>query len=218
MTFDIGQKIFDREGVPIEKKARQYQDELIQLFEQSAEGQALRNEGVDGGWFIMVIDFGINYLSVTPPRMTPSGLREILFEIFPRKVSTTADEAPDIIRELRGFWQFLQREFQLENAAACLQILDDRAARQLKKELSNPANFGIAKSFFMLGMERGFDMSTEEGMNEWMAIYNAELATGVGPRIPLPGEQSASAQQFRATLQPRKARRDRKKHRNLKWN
>lgn len=218
MTFDIQQKIFDRDGVPIEKKARQYQDELAQLFEQSPEGQALRNEGVDGGWFTMVIDFGINYLSITPPRMTPSGLREILFEIFPRKVSTTADEAPDIIRELQAFWQFLQREFQLENAAACLKVLDDRAARQLKKELSDPANFGIAKSFFMMGLERGFDMTTEEGMNKWMATYNAELATGAGPRIPLPGEQSASAEQFRAKLQPRKARRDRKKHRNLKWN
>lgn len=218
MTFDIQQKIFDRDGMPIEKKAMQYQDELAQLFDQSPEGQALRNEDVDGGWFGMVIDYGINYLSVTPPHMTPSGLREILFDIFPRKVSTTADEAPAIIRELRAFWQFLQREFHLENAAACLKVLDDRAARELKKKLSDPANFGIAKSFFMMGLERGFDMTTEEGMNEWMVIYNAEIATGAGPRLPLPGEQSQSARQFRAKLEPRKARRNSKKHRNLKWN
>jgi len=218
MTFDIQQKIFDRDGMPIEKKAMQYQDELAQLFGQSPEGQAIRNEGVQGGWFSMMIDYGINYLSVTPPHMTPSGLREILFDIFPRKVSTIADKAPDIIRELRAFWQFLQREFHLENAAACLKVLDEKAARELKKKLSDPANFGIAKSFFMMGLERGFDMTTEEGMNKWMAIYNAEIATGAGPGIPFPGEQNANAQKFRAKLQPRTARRERKKRRNLKWN
>ena len=194
MVFDIQQKIFDRDGMPIEKKARQYQDELVQLFEQSPEGQAFRSAGVDGGWVGMVIEFGIDYLSVTPPRITPSGLREILFDIFPRKVSTIADEAPAIIRELQAFWQFLQREFQLENAAACLKILDDKAVRKLREKLSDPANFGIAKSFFMMGLERGFDMTTEEGMNKWMAIYNAEIAAGAGPRIPLPGERSARAE------------------------
>src|ERR1017187_9269360 len=124
MTFDIQQKIFDKDGMPIEKKASQYQDELAQLFEQSPEGQALSNEGVEPGWAGMMIEFGINYLSVTPPQMSPAGLREILFDIIPRKVSTSADEADDIVRELRAFWQFLQREFQLANAAACLKVLD----------------------------------------------------------------------------------------------
>src|SRR5579863_17577 len=143
MTFDIYQRVFDRDGMPHEKKSRQYLDQLIQLFEQSPEGQALRNEGSDPGWANMMIEFGMDYLSVTPPQMTPNGLREILFDIFPRKVSTSADEADDIVHVLQAFWKFLQREFHLENAAACLKVLDEKAARELKKELSNPANFGI---------------------------------------------------------------------------
>lgn len=153
MTFDIQQKIFDRDGLPIEKKASQYQDELALLFEQSPEGQALISEGIEPGWASMIIEFGIHYLGVTPAQMSPAGLREILFDIFPRKVSTDADEADDVVRELRAFWQFLQREFQLANATACLKVLDDKAARELKKKLSDPANFGIAKSFFMMGLE-----------------------------------------------------------------
>ncbi len=165
----------------------------------------------------MLIDFGMHYLSVTPPQMTPRHLREILFELFPRKVSAPADEAPEIIRELQAFWQFLQREFQLENAAACLGILNDRAARELQRKMSDPATFGIAKSFVMMGMERGFDLSTEEGINEWMATYNAEIATGAAPRIPLPGERSEQAQQFRQKLQqPGTARNRRKKNRRRK--
>jgi hypothetical protein len=42
--------------------------------------------------------------------MTPGNLREILFDIFPRKVSAEPDEAPNMVRELQEFWKFLQRE------------------------------------------------------------------------------------------------------------
>ena len=35
MTFDIHQNIFDADGLPLERVARAYQDELIDLFEQS---------------------------------------------------------------------------------------------------------------------------------------------------------------------------------------
>ena len=50
MTFNIHQQVFDRDGMPLEKKASQYQDQLLQLFEQSPEGQALRDEGIEAGW------------------------------------------------------------------------------------------------------------------------------------------------------------------------
>src|SRR5438270_12234917 len=216
MTFNIHQQVFDRNGMLLEKKARQYQDQLVQLFEQSPEGQALWNEGIEPAWTNMLIDFGINYLSVTPPQMSPDDMRAILFDLFPRKVSASADEAPEIIRELQAFWQFLQREFHLENAAACLNALDNKAVRQLKEEMSNPANFGIAKSFVMMGQERGFDMTSEEDMNAWMATYNAELAAGVGPRIPLPGEQSAGARKVQGKLRRKMARDSRRRNRKKK--
>ena len=216
MAFNIQQQVFDRDGMLLEKKASLYQDQLVQLFEQSPEGQALWNEGLEPGWASMMLEFGMHYLSVTPPQMSPDDLRAILFDLFPRKVSASADEAPDIIRELQAFWQFLQREFHLENAAACLAVLDEKTARKLKKEMSDPANFGIAKSFVTMGVHRGFDMSSEEGINAWMATYNAEIAAGTGPRIPLPSERSANAQQFRDRLQPRTARDKRKKNRKRK--
>ena len=154
MAFDIRQRVLDSDGMPREKIAHQYKEQ----FEQSPEGQTLQGEGIESGWASMMIDFGLDYLGKTPPQMSPGDLREILFDLFPRKVSAEADEAPDIIRELQLFWQFLQREFSLENAAACLKVLDNNAVRELKEEMRNPANFGIAKSFVMMGQERGFDM------------------------------------------------------------
>ena len=216
MAFNIYQQVFDRDGFPLEKRVEPYLDQLMELFVQSPEGQQLSSEGVEPGWASMMLDFGINYLSVTPPHMSPDNLREILFDIAPRKVSTSADDAEDIVRELRAFWTFLQREFHLENATACLKMLDERAARELKKKLSDPANFGIAKSFVMMGMERGFDLSSEEGINKWMATYNAELAAGAGLPIPLPGERSENARQFRNRLKPGAASNKRKRNRKRK--
>jgi hypothetical protein len=216
MAFNIYQKVFDRDGSLLEKQSRQYLDQLMQLFEQSPEGQELRSKDGDPGLTLMMIEFGMDYLGVTPPDMTPGNLREILFDLFPRKVSIAADEADEIIHALQAFWTFLQREYHLENAAACLKMLDAKAARDLKKELGNPANFGIAKSFVMKGAERGFDLSTEEGINEWMATYNAELAAGTGLRIPLPGEQSKDAQKFRSGLQQQRARGSRRRTRKRK--
>src|SRR5260370_19438097 len=164
----------------------------------------------------MLLDFRMYYLSVPPPQMSPDDVREILFDLIPRKVSASANEAPEIIRELQAFWTFLQREFHLENAAACLGVLNEKAPRELKKKVSDPATFGIAKSFVMMGMERGFDLSSEEGIDEWMATYNAELTAGVGLPIPLPDERSEQAQQVRNKLQPRTTRGKRKKNRKRK--
>ena len=214
MAFDINQKVFDRNGELDEKKARQYQDQLLQLFDESPEAQALLDEGIEPGWTSMMIEFGFNYLGVTPAQMTADNLREILFDIFPRKVSAEADEAPGVIRELQAFWQFMQREFHLANAAANLKVLDDKAVRQLKREMNDPANFGIAKSFIMMGQAQGFDMSTEEGINTWMATYNAGIASGVQPRLPLPGEQTPSARQFRNKIKRKMQKESRRRNRN----
>ena len=214
MAFDIHQSIFGRYGEPDEKKARKYQDELVKLFVESPEGKALEAKGIEaGGWADITIDFGINYLGITPAKMTPDKLREILFELFPRKLSTLPEAAPEIIEELQAFWLFLQREFGLGNAAAILKVLDNKAAPILEEELGNPAHFGIAKSMVMMGLERGFNMTSQEGMEEWMNTYNAELAAGTGLRIPLPGEQSVNARKARTKIKRGMAKNSRKQNR-----
>jgi hypothetical protein len=223
MTFNIHQKIFNQDGEPLEKVAAKYRGDLFELFIESPEGQALIDEGIRPSWADMMMDYGMNYLRLTPPRMSPADLREVLFDLFPRKVSAEADEAPNVIRELQAFWTFLQREFQLENAAACLKILDDKAARRLREEMSDPANFGMAKSFVMMGKERGFDMTSEEGINEWMTIYNAEIGAGIGRRIPVPGLSlpfsgagSESTRKSKDKTRSKMARDSRRKNRK-KW-
>jgi hypothetical protein len=188
MTFDIHQNIFDADGMPFEKKAEEYKDEIVELFEQSPERQALREEGFNGRWARIMLDLAQSHLGVTPAKMSENDLREVLFDLIPLKISALAMQAPEIIRELQAFWQFLQREFHLANAAECLSVLGEEGTQQrLQEEMSNPDNFGMAKSFVMGGLERGFDMRTQEGVDEWMRTYNAELAAGKAAPFNLAG-------------------------------
>src|SRR5947209_13399700 len=99
MAFDIHQRVTDRDGMPREKIAYQYKEQLVNLFEQSPEGQTLHDEGIEAGWTSLMLDYGLDYLGKTPPQMSHGDLSEILFDLFPRKVSAEADEAPHIIRE-----------------------------------------------------------------------------------------------------------------------
>ena len=94
----------------------------------------------------------------------------------PRKVITERGDGAEIIQELRAFWSFLQRDYHLPQARQMLARLTPQAARRLERELQEPANFGMAKSFVLMGMEAGFDMESPEGMRAWVEAYNATVA------------------------------------------
>lgn len=191
MTFDIQQRVFDAQGEYLEDAASRYREELMELFVASPEGQELVRQGGAVGWADTFMDLGIAYLGVTPPAMTPEQLESILFELFPRKVSTEPGSGQEIVQELHAFWTFLQREFGLPNASACLRLLTAATTRRLDRELQNPAKFGLAKAFLMQGLAHGFDMATPEGVQAWAATYNAGLAAGAERPPALPRVQAS---------------------------
>ena len=176
--FDIHQQVYDEDGERDEAAVEDYCDDLMQAFAESSEGKAVEDYIGNLGWTHPFLHYGLDYPGTTPPEMTVRVVREILFEIFPRKVSVEADEAGEIIAEMRAFWEFLGREYGLPNAAAILRELDGNAEKRLKRELSNPNNFGMAKSFFSIGEQAGFDMSSEEGLSEFTTAYNAAINQG----------------------------------------
>jgi hypothetical protein len=187
--FDIHQTIL-RDDEADEDRVQEYIEGLSAAFAASPEAQAVYQEHGDQGWTSFMLEYAINHLGVTPPEMTVRDLQEILFDLFPRKVSTEPESAPGIIAELRALWTFLHRQYGLTNAPKILGVLTDGAVRRLQGELANPANYGMAKSMFMLGQRSGFDMTTQEGLDEFMAFYNSRLAGGLPPDLggafPLP--------------------------------
>ena len=186
--FDINQAIEGEYGEADEELFGEYLDGLIEEFARSPEAQPLLTADEGLGWAEMALEYAFNHIGCTPPKMTLRDFNEVLFSIMPRKVSVEADRAGAIIAELRAFWSFVVRQYGLENAKAILASLDDRAADRLHRELANPANFGMAKSFVMMGSKAGFDMTTQEGMAAFQAAYNASLHGG------LPGGHPVSQQ------------------------
>jgi hypothetical protein len=175
--FDVHRSIEYPDGEINWSVVGNYVRGLRREFLHSPEARAFVHQHGRVNWVGLLIDFGIKYLGLTPPEMSVADFREVVFQLFPRKVMATPDTAAAIVAEQQAFWTFLQRAYGLANSAPILAALNDRAVGELKRELSNPENFDEAKSFFTLGEEMGYDMKSEEGLQEFTRFYN-EAMTG----------------------------------------
>jgi hypothetical protein len=174
--FDINQKLYDEEYGELDEAAfEEYIDHLMEAFAESPEAQPVIEQYGQVSWAGMMMEYAMHYPGVTPPEMSVGDFEEVVFEIIPRKVSTEASSAGAIIAELKAFWEYLRRAYQLKNADKILAKLTPAAVPRLERELANPRNFGMAKSFFMQGQELGFDMTTQEGLDAFMNFYNSRL-------------------------------------------
>lgn len=185
------------------------EDELVRRFVASPEAKSLTE--VHACRFVM--DFAADYFNATIATLGPRELRELVFDIIPRKVSDDASAAKWIIEELRAFYAFLKREFSLEQADACLRVLGGGAVKKLEAALSDTSKFGMAKALFMGGREAGFDMDSKAGIEAWMrATQGQPLPASV--RLPSLGSSARPQAQGRAKKSARKAaRKARKKSR-----
>ncbi len=205
--FELG-----RDGDEIDAEAcRPLEDELVRRFAASPEAETLTD--IQACRFVM--DFAASYFNATIATLSPSELREIVFDIIPRKVSIDASAASWIIEENRAFFSFLEREFGLKRADAFLRVLGGDAVKKLEAALSDTSKFGMAKSLFMGGREAGFDMDSKEGIEAWMrALQSGPLPASV--RLPSlgPVSQPVVKTASRAKKNARKAaRKARKKNR-----
>lgn len=209
----------EQDGDEIDPQTRgRLEHELLHAFSASPEAKAL--DGVQ--WSDLVFDYAATYFGATVATLGPAELREILFDLFPQKVSVLASKAPAIVDECRALYAFLKREGGLEQADACLRVLGGDAASVLEAALSDPRNFGMAKSIVMAGHAAGFDMETKEGVEAWMRVAQAgPLPASVrlpplgGPSWALdwPSPTLTPAERAKKKSQRKAARKARKKNR-----
>jgi hypothetical protein len=212
--FDIHQSVCDDDSGEIDDcRVEDYVDGLMQVFEESPEAKGIIEEhGL--GWAARLMEYGFGHLGLSVPEMSVADFKEVVLRIFPRKISTEPESAADIVAELRAFWSFLQREYALSNAPQMLEALSGDAERELYDALSDPANFGMGKSFFMMGQRAGFDMTTQEGLDQFMLVYNANLlARRMDPMVQepsRPSQQRTSVHSPRPRLSPKEREKIRK--------
>jgi hypothetical protein len=161
------------------------EDELVRQLMESPEGSKV--SGIEG--HRMLMQFAANHLGASIATLQARDLPEVLFNIIPRKVSIEASEAGAIIEDCRALYRFLDGAYGLEQAEACLRVLDAGAEKKLTKALADPRNFGMAKSLFMSGKESGFDMQSKEGIEAWMRSIQGKP---LPPSVRLPGDDFAT--------------------------
>ncbi|NMF84876.1 hypothetical protein [Nodosilinea sp. P-1105] len=175
MAFDL--YLLDNLGYEkAEIQLDDYINQVIQAFVESPEGQAYGEENPGfGRWTASFISYAYRYEGFTLTSMTRASVDLVMGELLPRKITLMdASEAADTVPELIAFWSFLQREYDLENAADILTYLDSIKTK-FPQWMVDPARAGMAKSFMMGGMQAGFDMTTQEGATAYQMAYNAQL-------------------------------------------
>lgn len=180
--FDIMTSVEDPESGELDDELLgDYIETIAQEFSQSPEFLQMSDEP-QINYLIPYLEYAANYVGDTVGTMTLGTSEEVLFDLFPRKVSMDASDGPVVISEIRAFWQFIDRTRSLPVATEIIARLDKDAETELEELLGDESNFGMAKSFFALGKQRGFDMTTQSGMNEFMEYYNHTLANQNAPK------------------------------------
>lgn len=206
-NFDIQAVLFTDGGELDEEAAARYERDLTKLFEESPEGRALAADGLDTGFAGQIIHYLLRYEGVSVTQMTDLGFETIVFEIIPAKMVVEPEEARGMILEARAFCRYLEREHGLENVRSCLSIVEgDDVIEALEAALSDPENWGMAKSMVMQGKAKGFDVSSKEGLEQWFAAYNASLP----PPSPYPALGGIAPNSRKAAEARRKKRKQQK--------
>ena len=181
MAFDYQQKLFDDAEV-YEHLVGPYIDELMRLFACSPEGRQYEREWDEVGYTPLILDLALNYEDTTLALMRPCDLESLMFSTVPRKVTMDPEDGPALVAELDAFFEFTKREFKAVNADECLAWLrDSENLEAFEEELGDSSNFGMAKSFFAMGDEAGYDMQSREGLDQFLMAVNSGMLDDPGP-------------------------------------
>jgi hypothetical protein len=134
-------------------------EEVVRRFCESSHAGA----DCDPFWVDLSFTYADEYLGVAISDFDARALREVVFELFPRKVSCEPAVAPEVIGTLRAFWTFARDALGHAHAQACLGELGDEAIPTLARRLADTSNYGLAKAFVMMG--RGLRVDSGEGLS-----------------------------------------------------
>ncbi|ANV88961.1 hypothetical protein [Picosynechococcus sp. PCC 7117] len=176
MTFLIGQ-LDNLDYDAAESILEEYIIEAIQNFVNSETGQEyLDNHPIGGFWTGTFIEMAYIYGGYTLSKMTKGNAQEIMEYILPRKLTLfDPSDTDDAIDELIAFWTYLHKAYKLRSAKAIIKYLHS-IKDQFPRWMFDPERGGMAKNFMIQGMEAGYDMTTQQGLQAFQAEYNQNLS------------------------------------------
>ena len=135
---------------------------LPQEVQEHAEGVA---------WNIAHL--ALSYEGTPLERLNTHVLREVLLELFPRRVSAGPEFFVQVAPAARAFLEWLQAEGILKEAAPLVRAVDGWADR-IVAHAADRSRWGMAKGLCMLAMEAGVDMSDREAMDGFLEMFQRQ--------------------------------------------
>ena len=175
MSFDINQ-LNNIDYEEVESVLYDYLGDLVEEFAQSPEGKVYAQENPEfGSWISSFTEHAYIQEGFTLTEMSKGDVQTVMEETLPRKITLmNREDANDTIPELIAFWNFLKREYDLRHAKSIVTYLSS-IENKFTDWMFDPAKGGMAKNFILSGMQAGFDMTTEEGLNTFQLSYNQQL-------------------------------------------
>jgi hypothetical protein len=124
-----------------------------------------------------ILDYALNYPGRTPEELDEPALREVLLEVFPRKISAEPEFFEHVAPAAEVFLRWLGSEGILEAEAA--ERLAETVGPWRDEIVANSQDsrrWGLAKGMFMQASAEGYDPTDPGDLDRFMRAYNARLA------------------------------------------
>lgn len=170
--------------IELEDRSYAVQESLIENwikeFENSEMFDSLNEIQQDSSNFVIstFMDYMYNYEYVQPTEWRPSNIESVCLDIVPRKITSDEETFENYGEILISYLKFLQWKNYISNAKTLIQRVE-KIKHKIPIEARNPNNWGMAKSMMMSAQEQGFDLSSEEGINEFMMLEQMKAINAV---------------------------------------
>lgn len=156
----------------------------------------LSDRGIaDDDWVAhQLLHFKWGYLGGHLGRWAVGDLREILLELFPRKVIVDEEDLDGVVPEVGRFLTFLDDSDLLADDGDALPRLHeglDRLAPSFAERMRDTASFGLAKSLFGGMIGHGIDPDDPGAVEAWMEHFNALPDAERARLLPGPPDRGA---------------------------
>ena len=124
----------------------------------------------------LVLDWKFGYGDGHLGRWTAGDVGEFLLGWCPRKLTVSQEDCVSIPGSVAAFTDYLAAQGLLATGsatAALLRVTATGATAEFIAEMSNPANFGMAKALFAGAVEHGYDVTGEAGIAAWIDRFNS---------------------------------------------
>jgi uncharacterized protein YchJ len=114
-----------------------------------------------------------DYTDKFPNQWSKESMKEVLCELFPRKITAGQEFYENVEAILRAFFLFLGKNRYVKKKSELIAALVEYCPIMIKNS-NNESNWGIAKQFMMAAESSGVDISNKNEMNRFMALYNLQ--------------------------------------------